>query len=172
MDYFLLILSLLLLIFGIIGSVLPALPGLPVSWLGMLCLYFVDGIEMSSLALWGSLGITIVVSILDYVIPAQGTKRFGGSKYGVWGTNIGLILGILTPVPFGFILGPFLGAFIGELIFDSRDIARALKAAIGSFIGFLASTFLKIIFSLAFLIWGLALMIGKFASLSLPWSSN
>ncbi|MDR0223839.1 MAG: DUF456 domain-containing protein [Myroides odoratus] len=166
MDYFLLILSLLLLIFGIIGSVLPALPGPPVSWLGILCLYFVDGVEISSIALWGSLLITIVVSILDYVIPAQGTKRFGGSKYGVWGTNIGLIIGILTPIPFGFILGPFLGALIGELILDSRDFSRALKAAIGSFIGFLASTFLKVVLGIAFLIWGVLLIIQKFSAYS------
>ena len=172
MDYFLLILSLLLLIFGIIGSILPALPGLPVSWLGILCLYFVDGIEMSAWALWGSLILTLVISILDYVIPAQGTKRFGGSKYGVWGTNIGLIIGIIAPIPFGFILGPFLGALIGELIYDSRDIARAVKAAIGSFIGFLASTFLKVVFSFVFLVWGVVLIIGKFSSLVLPWSSH
>jgi uncharacterized protein YqgC (DUF456 family) len=73
----------------------------------------------------------------------MGTKRFGGSKYGVWGTNIGLIVGLFIP-PFGFILGPFIGALIGELIYDSNNFNRALKAAIGSFIGFLASTFLKI----------------------------
>lgn len=172
MDYFLLLLSVLLLVFGIIGSVLPALPGLPLSWLGILCLYFVDGITMSSFALWGSLAITLVISVLDYVIPAQGTKRFGGSKYGVWGTNIGLIVGIIAPIPLGFIIGPFLGALIGELIFDSRDISRALKAAIGSFIGFLASTFLKVVFALAFLIWGIVLIVGKFSSQALFWSSN
>jgi len=170
MDYFLLILSVLLLILGIIGSILPALPGLPVSWLGILCLYFVDGIEMSAFALWGSLLLTVIISILDYVIPAQGTKRFGGSKYGVWGTNIGLVLGIITPIPFGFILGPFLGALIGELLFDSRDISRALKAAIGSFIGFLASTFLKVIFGVFFLIWGIFLIIQKISALT--WFSN
>lgn len=167
MDYFLLILSLLLFILGLIGSVLPALPGPPISWLGLLCLYFVNGIEISSLALWGSLVVTIVISVLDYIIPAQGTKRFGGSKYGVWGTNIGLVIGIIAPIPFGFIIGPFLGALIGELIFDSRDVNRALKAAIGSFIGFLASTFLKIVFGLVFLVWGLVLMVQKFSTFAL-----
>lgn len=164
MDYFLLILSVLLFVWGIIGSILPALPGPPVSWLGILCLYFVDGIEISSVVLWGSLLLTIVISVLDYVIPAQGTKRFGGSKYGVWGTNIGLIIGILVPIPLGFLIGPFLGALIGELLFDPRDIARALKAAIGSFVGFLASTFLKVVFGLVFLIWGLVLIVQKFSS--------
>lgn len=167
MDYFLLILGFLLLIGGIIGSVLPALPGPPVSWLGILCLSFVDGIEISSLALWGSLLVTVVISVLDYVIPAQGTKRFGGSKYGIWGTNIGLVIGLIAPIPFGFIIGPFLGALIGELIFDSRDVSRALKAAIGSFIGFLASTFLKVVFGFVFLIWGIILMVQKFSSYAL-----
>lgn len=172
MDYFLLILSILLFVFGIIGSVLPALPGPPVSWLGILCLYFVDGIEISSVALWGSLLLTIVISVLDYVIPAQGTKRFGGSKYGVWGTNIGLIIGILAPIPLGFLIGPFLGALIGELLLDPRDIARALKAAIGSFVGFLASTFLKVVFGLVFLIWGIVLIVQKFSASTLLWSTN
>ncbi|MBB1148588.1 DUF456 domain-containing protein [Myroides sp. NP-2] len=164
MDYFLLILGFLLLIGGIIGSVLPALPGPPVSWLGILCLSFVEGMEISSLALWGSLVVTVVISVLDYVIPAQGTKRFGGSTYGVWGTNIGLVLGLITPIPLGFIIGPFLGALIGELLYDSRDISRALKAAIGSFIGFLASTFLKVVFGLVLLIWGIVLLVQKFSA--------
>ncbi|MDM1406300.1 DUF456 domain-containing protein [Myroides sp. DF42-4-2] len=164
MDYFLLILGFLLLIGGIIGSVLPALPGPPVSWLGILCLSFVEGMEISSLALWGSLVVTVVISVLDYVIPAQGTKRFGGSTYGVWGTNIGLVLGLITPIPLGFIIGPFLGALIGELLYDSRDISRALKAAIGSFIGFLASTFLKVVFGLVLLVWGIVLLVQKFSA--------
>ena len=151
MEYVLLILSLVLLIAGFIGSFLPILPGPPLSWLGLLMLYLVKGIEMNYWTLGITLFITIVVTILDYVIPAMGTKRFGGSKYGVWGTNIGLIVGLFIP-PFGFILGPFMGALIGELIFDSNNFNRALKAATGSFIGFLASTFLKIVVCLGFFI--------------------
>ena len=82
-------------------------------------------IEFFDINIWDIFAITI----LDYVIPAQGTKRFGGSKYGVWGTNIGLVIGIISPIPFGFVLGPFVGAFIGELIYNSKDSKRALKAA-------------------------------------------
>src|SRR5690554_4179880 len=133
MEYVLLILSLAFLIAGLIGSLVPILPGPPLSWLGLLMLYLVKGIEMDYWTLGISLFITIVVTILDYVIPAMGTKRFGGSKYGVWGTNIGLVIGLFVP-PFGFILGPFIGALIGELIFDSNNFNRALKAATGSFI--------------------------------------
>lgn len=93
---------------------------------------------------------TVVIVVLDYVIPAQGTKRFGGSKYGIWGTNLGLLIGLFIP-PFGFIIGPFVGAFIGELLFDQNNINRAFKAATGSFIGFLASTFMKFVFCMILL---------------------
>lgn len=163
MDYFLLLLSLILLVLGLIGSVLPALPGLPCSWLGIFSLSFIDGLEISSPVLWGSFVVMVVVSVLDYVIPAQGTKRFGGSKYGVWGTNIGLIVGLFAPIPFGFIIGPFVGAFVGEIIYNSKDHNRALKAATGSFLGFLASTFMKLIVALAFI--GLGIQI-VFSNLS------
>lgn len=152
MEYVFLILGLLLLIVGFLGSFLPVLPGPPLSWVGLLCLYFVKGIETDYWFLGITFIIMLVISVLDYIIPAQGTKRFGGSKYGIWGTNIGLIVGIFTPIPGGFIIGPFIGALVGELIYDSNDINRALKAAIGSFIGFLAGTFIKVVVCFVFLV--------------------
>lgn len=151
MEYVLLIISFVFIIGGLIGSLLPVLPGPSLSWIGLLVLYFTEGIEMNYWILAITFIITLAVTILDYVIPAQGTKRFGGSKYGVWGTNIGLVIGIISPIPFGFVLGPFVGAFIGELIYNSKDSKRALKAATGSFIGFLASTFMKFVICMAFL---------------------
>jgi uncharacterized protein YqgC (DUF456 family) len=87
------------------------------------------------------------VYILDYIIPALGTKKFGGSKYGIIGTTVGLVVGLIFLGPFGIIIGPFVGAFIGELIYDNENSNRAFKAAIGSFIGFLFSTGLKFIVS-------------------------
>lgn len=151
MEYVLLIIGFLCMLLGIVGSLLPALPGLPVSWLGLLLLYFVPQIAFDYWTLGITLLVAVVLLILDYVIPAQGTKRFGGSKYGIWGTNIGLLIGIFAPVPLGFIIGPFLGALIGEFLYDNRNPDRALKAATGSFIGFLASTFIKLIVSLVYL---------------------
>lgn len=151
MEYFLLLISAILLLAGIAGSILPALPGPPLSWLGLLCLYFVKNIQFSSAILWTTLIITVLISVLDYLIPAQGTKRFGGSKYGIWGTNIGLIIGIFAPVPFGFLIGPFAGALIGELLFDFKNINRAVKAATGSLIGFLASAFIKVVICISFI---------------------
>ena len=157
MEYFLLILGLLLMIVGIIGSLLPALPGSPISWVGILMLYLCEGISINYWILAVTLLIAVIIGILDYIIPAKGTKYFGGSKYGIWGTNIGLVVGIFAPIPFGFLIGPFVGALVGELIYNSQEKGRAFKAATGSFIGFLAGTFMKVLVSLLFL--GLFLVI-------------
>lgn len=150
MDIALLLIAFILMIIGILGSFLPVLPGPPISWVGLLLLYLTKAVPMSYTVLGVTLFVALVVGILDYVIPAKGTKRFGGSKYGIWGTNIGLIVGIFAPIPLGFIIGPFVGAFVGEMINDSNDSQKAFKAATGSFIGFLASTFMKFVVSVVF----------------------
>jgi uncharacterized protein YqgC (DUF456 family) len=150
MDITLLLIAFILMIVGILGSFLPVLPGPPISWVGLLLLYLTNAVPMSYTVLGVTLFVALVVGILDYVIPAKGTKRFGGSKYGIWGTNIGLVIGIFAPIPFGFIIGPFVGAFVGEMINDSKDSQKAFKAATGSFIGFLASTFIKFVVSIIF----------------------
>lgn len=98
-----------------------------------------------------TLGIAILIWLMDYVIPAMGTKKYGGSRYGIWGTTIGLIIGLIFLGPFGIIIGPFAGAFIGEMMYDSKDSNRAIKAAFGSFIGFLFSTGLKFLVSLIYM---------------------
>lgn len=151
MDLLLLIIGFTLMILGVFGSFLPVLPGPSLSWIGLVLLYFTNAVPVNYWILVISLLITVIISILDYLIPAKGTKKFGGSSYGIWGTNIGLIVGILTPIPFGFIIGPFVGAFIGELLYDYKDHGRALKAATGSFIGFLASSFMKFVVCMMYL---------------------
>lgn len=150
MDIFLLIIGFFFILLGIIGSFLPILPGPITGWIGLLILHLTSIIPMN----WTFLGITLAIAIfiwgIDYVIPAWGTKKFGGTKYGVWGSVIGLILGLLFFPPFGIIIGSFVGAFIGEIIYDSKDGKRALKAAFGAFVGFMLSTGLKFITSLIF----------------------
>ena len=146
MEYFLLLLGFCLILIGIIGSILPVLPGLPVSWLGLLCLYFVKGIETNYWILGLTLFFTLVITVLDYFIPAQGTKKFGGTKYGIWGTNIGMVVGFFLPIPLGFLIGAFVGAFIGEYYYSQQNQQDALKAASGAFMGFIAGTFMKIVF--------------------------
>lgn len=151
MDILLLIFGLLLMFLGVIGSFLPILPGPPISWLGLLLLYLTKAIPND----WVFLGITfviaIVVFVLDYIIPAIGTKKFGGSKAGVIGTTIGLIVALVFPIlgVFGIILWPFVGALVGELL-NKADQKTALKAAFGSFLGFLTGTFLKFLVGIIF----------------------
>ena len=156
MDYFLLIFGFILMILGIIGSLLPIIPGPPLSWLGLLSLFFVDKIQMPNSLLITTAIVALIVTALDYYIPSKGTKYFGGTKYGVWGTNIGLLIGVFFP-PFGIILGPFIGALIGELIKDQANIDKAFKAALGSFIGFLMSTIIKLVVCIIFFMKFLAL---------------
>jgi len=157
MDIILLVLGLTCVLIGILGSFLPILPGPPISCIGILLVYLTNAVTINYWVLSIAFIIALITVVLDYIIPAKGTKRFGGSSYGVWGTNIGLVVGIFIPIPFGFIVGPFIGALVGELIYNSTDKSRALKAASGSFIGFLASTFMKFIVCVGFL--GLYIMI-------------
>lgn len=143
MDVVWLILALVLLLAGLIGSVAPVLPGPPLVYGGMLLLQLraTPPFTTSFLVVWAL--IVIVVTVLDYVIPVYGTRTFGGTRYGVWGCTIGLLIGIWFG-PLGVILGPLLGAFVGELM-GRADAATAWRAALGSFVGFLFSTLLKLI---------------------------
>lgn len=149
MDIFLLIIGFIIVLTGILGSVLPVLPGPFASWVGLLLLYLTEAIPIDWTVLGITFGAALLVSIIDYVLPILGTKKFGGSNYGVNGAMVGLLFGIFFG-PLGIIIGPFLGAFIGELIKDYKDAKKALKAAIGSFIGFLSSTLLKLAVCLVF----------------------
>ena len=151
MDSFLVFLGFICVVTGILGSILPVVPGPAASWLGILLLYCTTAIPANYYVLAITLAVTIILSILDYIIPAKGTKRFGGSRYGIWGTNIGLLVGLIAPIPFGFLIGPFVGALIGELLFNPKDHNRAFKAATGSLLGFLASTFIQFLVCILFL---------------------
>lgn len=152
MDMFLLICGFLLLILGIIGSVLPVLPGPITGWFGLLLLFLTTTIPMNYYWLGITLALAILIFILDYLIPGMGAKKFGGSKMGANGATIGLLIGLILPIPLGFVIGAFAGAFIGELIVEPTNLKRALKSAFGSFLGFLASTTMKVFVSLIFLV--------------------
>lgn len=94
MDIFLLIIGFLIVLTGILGSVLPVLPGPFASWVGLLLLYLTKAIPIDWTVLGITLGVAILVSIIDYVLPILGTKKFGGSNYGVKGSMVGLVFGI------------------------------------------------------------------------------
>lgn len=137
------------MVLGVIGSFLPILPGPLTSWVGLLILHFTSLVSMSRSFLIITFSLALAIWLLDYIIPVMGTKRFGGSKMGIIGTSIGLIVGLIAPIPGGIIIGPFLGALIGELL-NKSDFNNALKAAFGSFLGFITSTFLKFIVSIIY----------------------
>lgn len=152
LDIVLLIIGLCLMLIGILGSFLPVLPGTPLSWIGLLLLVLTKAVPDDWWFLGITLGIALLVFAMDYIIPAVGTKKFGGSTAGMVGTTVGLLVAIIFPVLgiFGIVVWPFVGALIGELI-NKADQKTALKAAFGSFIGFLTGTFLKFLVTIIYL---------------------
>jgi uncharacterized protein len=141
-DYLLLILAIILMIIGIVMCMVPILPGPPLSFIGILLLHLTRFGQFSTptLIIFGVM--TVIVTVLDYIVPVWGTRRFGGSKYGTRGATVGLIVGFFLG-PLGIILGPLIGAFVGEMIFKD-DMSYAFKAGFGSLLGFLTGIGLKL----------------------------
>ncbi len=145
METILIILGALCILAGFIGSFLPVVPGTPVTYCGLLILQLTtQPFSATFLIVWALIVATIM--ILDNVIPAYGTKKFGGSPYGIWGSLLGMIVGIFFFPPVGIIIGPLAGAFAGEII-GGKTSDRALRSALGSFAGLLVNTLMKVIAS-------------------------
>jgi uncharacterized protein len=143
MDILLVVLAGLLLLLGLIGCIVPMLPGTPLCYLGIILLHFSSYAEFSIhfFIRWGV--IIIIVQGLDYFIPIWGAHKFGGSKRGVWGSMIGMMIGIFIG-PLGIILGAISGAFVGEML-AGKNTGTAIRAAIGSFIGFILGTISQLV---------------------------
>lgn len=143
MDTFLIAAGIILLLAGIAGCIVPFLPGPPLAYGSLILIQFstYEPFSEKFLIIWALA--TIAVVIADYYIPVWGTKKFGGTKGGVWGATIGLIIGMFFFPPLGLIVGPFIGAFAGEII-NNQNSSKAFRSAIGSFIGFVAGTFMKL----------------------------
>ena len=139
------ILAFLCLIVGLIGSVVPVLPGPPLSYVGLLLLQWSGYGGFSSGFLWLWAAITVVVSIIDYFLPVLMTQQFGGSRSATIGSILGLIVGLFFLPPIGMIIGPFLGALAGEIIHNRTDSAKAFRVALGAFLAFIFGTGLKLI---------------------------
>lgn len=168
LDIILIIVGSLLILVGLIGCVVPVIPGPPISYLGILALHFTGLVDFSLTTHLILAGLAVFVTILDYIVPIWGTKKAGGSKWGIRGAAIGLIIGllfggtlgnfiipVLAPVV-GIIVGPFLGALTGEILYnnkhyshkpDNENYNRAFKSAFGSFLGFMLGIFLKLVVS-------------------------
>ena len=151
MMYVLIVAAIILALVGIVGAVVPGISGTPFSFLALLTVSFVKGIDYSTefLVIMGVIGAAVFA--LDYVIPIWGTKKLGGTKEGVRGSTLGLIAGLLITFifPVGFIailLGPFIGAYIGEKNVGTED-HKAWRSAFGSFMGFLLGTGIKTVYA-------------------------
>ena len=147
MTIALIILAVALVAAGIIFCIVPGLPGPVISYLAMIVYQFTnaqDKFSTTVLLIWGVVAAMAFVG--DMIVPAAATKKFGGTKAGVWGGIIGTFVGMFAPIPFGVIWGPLVGAIVGDLLGGKR-IVGAMKSGFGSFLGFLLATFLKIVVS-------------------------
>ena len=160
MEILLVVCAVLCVIVGMLGAVLPALPGPPLSFLGILLLYFAEGVEISMVTLVGFGVLMLLLTLFDYVAPSWLTKIGGGSKHATRGTTVGMLVGIFF-LPWGIIVGPFLGALIGELLGGGTK-SGALKVAFLSFVGFLLTTGLKLLYSLILLLYVGYLVVAMF----------
>lgn len=144
MDILLIVLGSICLLVGLIGCIVPMLPGPPIAYVALILLHFTDKVQftLTQFIIW--LLVVVVVQVIDYFIPTLGTKKLGGTRWGVWGCFLGTFIGLFFFQPWGIILGPFLGAVIGELL-GGKETQEALKAGLGAFIGFMVGTVLKFI---------------------------
>lgn len=157
MDILLIVFAFLLLVAGIAGCVLPLLPGPPLAYAGMLLLHLTDKVHFTTpqLVIW--LVVVIVLQVVDYITPLLGSKYSGGTSFGNRGCMAGTLLGLFF-MPWGVIVGPFIGAVVGEML-GGQDLSHAIRAGIGTLLGFLVGTLLKVIVCFYFLVQGISVLI-------------
>jgi len=159
MDLFLTIVAIICFIGGILGSILPLLPGPPLTFLGLFLLYFTQ----FSPSLWTLITagvIMIIITILDYVLPTYFTSLYKGSRSASIGATLGMVVGLLVFPPMGMIFGPIVGSVLGEL-WETKSINKALKSGWSSFLGFFTSSIIKLFYGLWGFLYALWLMIFK-----------
>ena len=145
-----LIIGLLLNGLGILGCIIPALPGPLISWLSLLLFFFLPDHEIGNTTLLVTGIFMLLVTALDYIVPVLGAKKFGSSREGVIGGMIGIVAGLFVFPPFGIILGPLVGTVIGDMI-AGGTFTKALNSGFGSLIGFLVGTSIKLIYCIVVL---------------------
>ncbi|MCG2793064.1 MAG: DUF456 domain-containing protein [Weeksellaceae bacterium] len=144
------IIALALLFVGLVGTIVPVLPGLLLSICGVLIFKFGTENQMPMMYVWIFGFLTLVSTVLNYVIPSQTNKKYGGTKFGSVGSFVGTILGLIfIPIPFGFLIGMLLGVFLGELVHDLSDVKKAFNSMKGAFIGFIYGTGFNLMVGLA-----------------------
>ena len=150
MDIIVLIFGGLLIFLGVIGSLLPIIPGPVFSWLGLLVLHLTYSVPLNTTFLILTFIIALVIFLIDALLPVWGTKKLGGTRMGTIGSCIGLLIGFFFG-PMGLVFGPFVGALAGELT-EKSDLKKAIRAAFGSLMGFLAGTMMKFTLALVYLV--------------------
>lgn len=150
MEILFVVLAIILAIAGLAGAVLPVVPGAPLSYAALWMVWLCDGAEVSPAVLWVTGILMVVVTVIDYVAPIWLTKIGGGSKKGTLGATVGMLVGLFF-MPWGLILGPFLGALAGEMS-TASSFGHALKVASLSFVAFLLTTGLKVVYGIVVLV--------------------
>ena len=130
----------ILLLLGLIGSVIPALPGPPLSYLGLLLSHFFISEMEVDFIFWLTFFV-VFVTVLDYYLQIYGVKKAGGGKYAIRGSVMGMLLGIFLFPPFGILVGAFVGAYMGAKMEASKN---EVKIAFGALWGFISGTILKL----------------------------
>lgn len=150
-DVLLIILCSALLVVGLIGVVLPLLPGIPLAWLGLFIYALGTDFERLSITTIVVFFILMLFALsLDFLAPMLGARKYKASKYSIIGVFLGFTVGIMVFGLPGIIIGPFVGALLGELI-AKRKPEQAFKSAFGALVGFIAGALFKIIIVLIML---------------------
>ena len=133
----------ILLLLGVMGSIIPILPGPLLSYIALLLYHFlINRMNVDSL-IWIAIAVA-VISILDYFLQIYGVKKTGGGKYAIRGSVVGMLFGILLFPPFGILVGAFIGAYIGAKVEMEKN---PVKIAFGALWGFIIGTILKLCIS-------------------------
>ncbi len=148
-----LVVAVVFFVAGLAGTVLPVLPGAPLILLGMVTYGLFTGFAGLTWGFFAGQAAAVALTFLiDYLAGAWAVRRYGGSRAALWGSVAGILFGVLVFGPAGLILGPFLGAFLGELL-AGRSPSRALHVGVGSLVGLLGGTVLKLAVEAAMIGW-------------------
>lgn len=143
MEIVLILLGIICLLVALVGCVAPVLPGPPIAYLGLILLHLTDKVQFTTAQLLIWLAVVVVIQVLDYFIPMWGTRKMGGTRWGIWGCFLGTLAGLFFS-PWGILIGPLAGAIIGELL-AGKETQAALRAGAGAFLGFMTGVILKFV---------------------------